>query len=209
MQIFFCPSPSHRGDGSRGGKVFTILTLFAHVAGRTVWLPSPKLPFWAFATAYPGPGRSKLDTVKGKNHPHNVDIAGKDGGRVQLHQDGQEGSVSRAICAHLACFSRVYSQESQPNNWNGCKVWSKSFVSPLLTTTQFQVSWFDITAVTTYLHTEPSPVFCGRKDLDCLACNPPCHAWARPNLFGQWTEALFTGAATPEPAPVGQLPRGI
>ena len=27
-------------------------------------------------------------TVKGKNHPHNVDIAGKDGGRVQLHQDG-------------------------------------------------------------------------------------------------------------------------
>ena len=29
-------------------------------------------------------------TVKGKNHPHNVDNAGKDGGRVQLHQDGQK-----------------------------------------------------------------------------------------------------------------------
>ena len=89
------------------------------------------------------------------------------------------------------------------------KVWSKSFVSPLLRTTQFRVSWFHITAVATYLHTEPSPVFCGRKNLDCLACNPPCHARARPNLFGQCTEALFTGAATPEPAPVGQLPRGI
>ena len=28
--------------------------------------------------------------MEGKNHPHNVDIAGKDGGRIQLHQDGQE-----------------------------------------------------------------------------------------------------------------------
>ena len=34
---------------------------------------------------------SLCDTVKGKNHPHDVDIAGKeDGRRVQLHQDGQE-----------------------------------------------------------------------------------------------------------------------
>ena len=48
---FFCPSPSHRDDGSRGGKVFTILTLFARVAGHTARLPSTKLPFWAFATA--------------------------------------------------------------------------------------------------------------------------------------------------------------
>ena len=58
----------------------------------TVQLPSPKLPFWAFATAtaYLGPRRSKWDTVKDKNHPHDVDIAGKDGGRVQLHQDDQE-----------------------------------------------------------------------------------------------------------------------
>ena len=70
--FFFCPSPSHRGDGSRGGKVFTILTLFAHVAGRTVRLPSPKLPFWAFATAYLRPGRSKLDTVKGKKRVKQV-----------------------------------------------------------------------------------------------------------------------------------------
>ena len=66
MQIFFCPSPSHRDDGSRGEKVFDMLTLFARVAGHTSRLPSPKLPFWAFA------------------------IARKDRGRVQLHQDGQE-----------------------------------------------------------------------------------------------------------------------
>ena len=90
MQFFFCPSPSHRDDGSRGEKVFTILTLFACVAGHTARLTSRKLPFWAFATAYLGPGRSKWDTVKGKNHPHDEDNAGKDGGRVQLHQDGQE-----------------------------------------------------------------------------------------------------------------------
>ena len=63
---------------------------FACIAGHTVRLPSPKLPFWAFAKAYLGPGRSKWDTVKGKNHPHDEDNAGKDGGRVQLHQDGQE-----------------------------------------------------------------------------------------------------------------------
>ena len=24
------------------------------------------------------------------------------------------------ICAHLACFSRVFSQESLPNKWTGC-----------------------------------------------------------------------------------------
>ena len=89
MQFFFCPSPSHRDDGSRGGKVFTILTLFARVAGHTARLPSWKLPFWALTTAYLRPGRSKWDTVKGKIHPHDVDNAGKDGGRVQLHQDGQ------------------------------------------------------------------------------------------------------------------------
>ena len=28
--------------------------------------------------------------MEGKNHPRDVDIAGKDGGRVQLHRDGQE-----------------------------------------------------------------------------------------------------------------------
>ena len=50
-------------------KVFTILTLFAHVAGHTTWLPSTKLPFWAFVTAYLGPGRSKWDTVK-SNKPY-------------------------------------------------------------------------------------------------------------------------------------------
>ena len=96
MQFFFCPSPSHRDEGSRGEKVFPILTLFAGVAGCTVRLTSWKLPFWAFATAYLGPGRSKWDTVKGKNHPHDVDIVGKDGGRVQLHQDGQE-DVRKAL----------------------------------------------------------------------------------------------------------------
>ena len=40
---FVCPSPSHRGDGSRGEKVFTILTLFAHIAGHTTRLLSPRL----------------------------------------------------------------------------------------------------------------------------------------------------------------------
>ena len=34
-------------------------------------------------------GQNKV-TVKGKNHPHNVDNAGKDGRRVRLHQDAQE-----------------------------------------------------------------------------------------------------------------------
>ena len=32
----------------------------------------------------------------------------------------QEGSVSWAICAYLACFGRVFSQECLPNNWTGC-----------------------------------------------------------------------------------------
>ena len=65
-------------------------------------LPSPKLPSWAFATVYLRPGRLEGPTPSGWS------------GRRQ------EGSVSWAICAHLACFSRVYSQGSLPNNWNGC-----------------------------------------------------------------------------------------
>ena len=47
-----------------------------------VFRPSPKLLFWQ--------GRLKWDTLKGENHPPDVHNAGKDGGRVQLHQDGQE-----------------------------------------------------------------------------------------------------------------------
>ena len=31
----------------------------------------------------------------------------------------QEGSVSWSICAHSACFCRVFSQECLPNNWTG------------------------------------------------------------------------------------------
>ena len=34
--------------------------------------------------------------MKGKNHPHDVDNAGKYGRRVQLHQDGQE-DVRKAL----------------------------------------------------------------------------------------------------------------
>ena len=34
--------------------------------------------------------RNSVDTVKGKNPPHDVDNAEKDGGRVRLHQNGQE-----------------------------------------------------------------------------------------------------------------------
>ena len=65
---FFCPSPSHWGSAA------------------TV----TKLLFWAFATAYLMPGKLKWDTVKGKNHPQDGDNAEEDGGRVWLHQDGQE-----------------------------------------------------------------------------------------------------------------------
>ena len=36
----------------------------------------------------------------------------------------QEGSVSWAICAHLASFGCVFSQECLPNNWTGCSDYS-------------------------------------------------------------------------------------
>ena len=41
---------------------------------------------------------------------------------------------------------------------------------------QFRVSWFDITAVTTYLHMEPSPVFCGAERFRLLGLQStmPC-----------------------------------
>ena len=58
--------------------------------GHTTSIPSTKLPCWASGASYFWPGRSKWNTVKGKNHPHNVDNAVKDSGRVWLHQDGQE-----------------------------------------------------------------------------------------------------------------------
>ena len=92
--------------------------LFACIEGHTVHvqLPSPKLLFFAFATAYLWPGRSKWDTVNGKNHLYDVDNAGKDGMRVQLHQDGQEDV--RKDLFHLAWFSHVLSLECLPNNWN-------------------------------------------------------------------------------------------
>ena len=34
--------------------------------------------------------QQEAQVLKGKTHPHNVDNAGTDGGRDQLHQDGQE-----------------------------------------------------------------------------------------------------------------------
>ena len=96
IKFFLWQSPSQQGDGSRGKKLFTILTFLVCVAGQTATLPSTILPFWACAGPYLRLGRSKWDSVKGQHHPNDVDNAGKDGGRVQLHQDGQE-DVRKAL----------------------------------------------------------------------------------------------------------------
>ena len=55
-------------------------------------------------------------------HPHNVDNAGKDGGRVQLHQDGQEDVRKAPFHGQFAPIlpvSAMFSAENA-NNWPGC-----------------------------------------------------------------------------------------